>query len=300
VLDVESTTVVAKQTMPQVNWPVMAFSPSGKRLGCAAFDRLYVWDFDKGTLYREVPYYGAAVNGNAIFTSDDRVLLGKTVLIDLENQVKLWTYQNADLVKRLGGVCWFVPSSTPEQAGALVPATIPQPGVNEALQRALADPNFFVLKPGKTVKLNLDGLTDPAERDKVRATLESRLKANGFQVGPEGTIELVASTEVGKEREVTYRTIGRGFGIKTYKVQEYISRVKFVSQGLTAWEAHAINIPFIAHLKEGETMEQHLKAQEKPNYAYFARVELPRLLTRPSANGVTALGNSRVTTAGVN
>jgi hypothetical protein len=125
VLDVDGARVIALQSMPQVNWPVMIFSPSGKRLGCAAFDRLYVWDLARGTLYREVPYYGAAPQGQALFTSDDHMLIGKTVLIDLENQVKLWTYQGAELVKGSGALCWFVPNTGPQQAGALVPSPSP-------------------------------------------------------------------------------------------------------------------------------------------------------------------------------
>jgi hypothetical protein len=300
VLDVDAVKVVAMQSTSQVNWPVMAFSPSGKRVGCASSDRMYIWDFAKGTLVREIAYYGTVVNGQAIFTTDDHVLLGKTALMDLENQVKLWTYQGAELVKPLGKVCWFVPNTSPGQAGALVPSAIPQPGVEKALERALADPNFFVLKPGTTVKLNVDGLPDPAERDKIAKALTARLEANGFAIGPGGTIELVAATEVGKQREVSYRQFGRGFrDVNTYKVQEHIARIKFVYQGLTAWEASAMNIPFIAHLKQGETMEEHLRAQEKPNYAYFGRVELPKLLTRPTSNGVTALGSAQVTTSGV-
>ena len=249
-----------------------------------------------------MPFYGVVPNGQAVFASEDAVLLGKTVtvLIDLENQVKLWTYQGAELIKELGGLCWFVPNTNQQQAGALVPSPIPQPGVKEALAKALTDPNFFVLKPGTTVKLNVDGLPDAAERDKARAAIEKKLKANGFQVGPEGTIELVAATEVGKEREIAYRTIGRGFpAVKSFKVREHIARVKFVYQDLTAWEASTLNIPFFARLKQGETMEEHLKAQEKPNYAYFGRVELPKLLTKPTSNGVTALGNAQVTTSGV-
>jgi hypothetical protein len=302
VLDVAAAKVVAMQSMAQVNTPILMFSPSGKRLACAAHDRLYVWDFAKGTLHREVPYYGVAPGGQGVFASDDAVLLGKmtTVLIDLENQVKLWTYQGAELIRSLGGLCWFVPNTNQQQAGALVPSPIPQPGVKEALAKALTDPNFFVLKPGTTVKVNVDGLPDAGEREKARAELEKRLKAHGFKVGPEGTIELVAATEVGKAREVSYRSIGRGFpAVKSYKVREHIARVKFVYQGLTAWEASTLNIPFFARLKQGETMEEHLKAQEKPNYAYFGRVELPKLLTRPTSNGVTALGNSQVTTSGV-
>jgi hypothetical protein len=301
VLDVETAQVVAQKSLAQTNFPVLTFSPSGKRLACAAIDRVSVFDFAKGTLEREVPYYGGVVvGGNAVMTSDDHVLLGKSVLIDLENQIKLWTYKGADLATVMGGVCWLVPATNQQQSGALVPAKLPQPSVQQMLQRAMADPNFFVLRSGTTVKVNVDGISDPGQRDQVRAALEAKLKAQGFQAGPEGTIELAASTELGKQREVTYRSFGFGVrGIKTYKIQEYISRLKFVYQGLTAWEGSTINIPHFVRLKQGESMEDRLREGEKPNYEYFAKVELPRLLTRPTAQGSNALGNSQVTVSGV-
>ena len=47
---------------------------------------------------------------------------------------------------------------------------------------------------------------------------------------------------------------------------------------VTAWEASSVNIPFIAHLKEGQKLEDYLKEHEKPNYAYFEHLELPKLL----------------------
>lgn len=50
-------------------------------------------------------------------------------------------------------------------------------------------------------------------------------------------------------------------------------------------------------LKEGQTMEAYLKEQEKPNYEFFTRVELPKLVTRPT--GTPTLGTSQVSTAGV-
>ncbi len=261
VLDVDAGQVIAMQTIPHVAFPLLLFSPSGKRIGCATLNQMYVWDTATGNLDREVPFYGVVVNGQALFTTDDHVLLGKSALIDLANQVKLWTYQGVEQVRWLGDVCWFVPNTNQNQAGALVPSSIPQPQVKDALQKALADPNFFVLRPGTTVKINLDGISDASQRDGVRAALEKRLAANGFKSGPNGTIELAAITEVGKEREIIYRTIGRGFpSAKSYKVTEYFSRVKFNTGGLTAWEASSVNIPFFARLKSGETMEEHLRA----------------------------------------
>jgi hypothetical protein len=68
---------------------------------------------------------------------------------------------------------------------------------------------------------------------------------------------------------------------------------------LTAWEASAINLPFVVSLKQGVTIKQHLRDNQKPSYADFERVGRPWLLTRRTANGVTALGRSQGTISGV-
>src|SRR5690606_5322954 len=117
--------------------------------------------------------------------------------------------------------------------------------------------DFLVLKAGTTVKVNVDGLPDPAEREKVREVLTRKLKEQGFQVGSQGTIELVASSEAGEEKDVSYH----GFGIspwKSYKVREYVSRLAFVYQGKNTWQTQGSSVPGHIQLKEGETIEQVL------------------------------------------
>lgn len=298
ILDIGAHEVVALKSCPPMQWPSLRFSPSGARLACAAFDRLYVWDTATGGLYREIPYLGIHVGGDIAWASEDHVLLGKKYLIDLETQVRLWTYEGAELVATSGGVTWFYVAQGIDGAGALIPARLPHPGVTDMLEKALADPNFFILKAGATVRINVDALPDPAEREKARAALTAKLQANGCQAGSNGALELVASTEVGKEREITYQTMGMGFQRKTYKFREHISRIKFVYQGQTVWETASVNAPgFIVHLKEGQTMEQLLREHERPNYAFFSTVDIPKLLQKPSPT--LTLGVSKVTVAGI-
>jgi SLA1 homology domain 1, SHD1 len=298
VLDVAAGDVLALQAMPAANvpWPALSFSPGGTRLACVSMNKLFVWDFATGALYREIPLLQVPVQGPAVWTDEGHVLVGG-FLIDLETQVKVWQYTGYEQVQPLGAVCYFVVSEGEAKPGALVPARLPQPGVQQALDKAKKDPNFFVLKPGVTVKIDVSGLADEDQREKVRKALAAKLEANGCQVSSNGTITLAASTELGKEREVTYRTIGRGFGVKTYKVKEHFTRVKFVYQGQTAWEARGGSVPHLAHLKQGQKMEDYLKEYEKPNYKYFETVELPKLLTRPT--GRPALGTSTISTAGL-
>lgn len=275
-------------------WPTLSFSPSGKRLACTTNDRIFVHDTATGAVYREIAFQG--VPGPYVATlwpDDEDVLLGRQTLINLETQVKLWTYeafQGHELVEAAGGLCWF---EVPGSPGALVPARVPHPAAKAALEKALADPTFFVLKPGVTVVVDTNALPDFAQRDRVRDALTARLKANGVQVGPGGTITLSATTEVGKEGQHSYHTFGRGD--MTYTLREHWSKVRFLYQGQPVWESSGTNVPFT--IQGNPTPEEYRRDHEKPNYAFFDHVELPKLLTKPT--GAPTLGASKVSVAGL-
>ena len=163
----------------------------------------------------------------------------------------------------------------------------------------MAEPDFFVLKPGTTVAIDVTGLSDPDKQDAVTAELKSRLEKAGFEVGAAGKITLKASTEKGKEREISYHMFGQPpFRDKKYKVREFTSKLQFMYQGKVAWSAAVNNIPFFVHLDQDETLQQYLKKHEKSNYDWFSKVELPKLLTKPTG-GSPGLGSSRVTPGGL-
>jgi len=296
VLDVTAGEVLAAQSFPAPPSSVLSFSPKGTRLACVGFDKLYVWDFTNGEPYREMLLTGWHAGSDVLWTSEEHLLVGKRNLVDIENQVKLWHYDGPQAAAFCDGVCWLAVAPGHQQAGALVPLRLPHPGLKEHLDKAMQDPNFFVLRPGVTVRLNVDGLPDPGERDKVRAALTEKLQARGFQVASNGTVDLIASAELGKETEVTYRSFG-AIGARIYKFQHHLVRLKFVAQGQTIWETSSSNVAGFLHLKEGETVEQRLRQHEKPNYAWFKSVEIPKIATKSSAQGT--LGQSRVTTSGL-
>ncbi len=300
ILDLAKGEIAALQSTPQVNWPVMAFSPGRKRLGMAAFDRLFVWDFADGELYREMPYQGLHVMGDITWPSDDHVLLGKRYLIDLENQVKLWDYQGGDFVQQIGAMSWFVVSDG-QKHGALLGAQLPPPAVKDALAKALLDPEFFVLKPGTAVKIDVSGV-DAAAKEFVDKALTARLKEAGYDASPNGTIDLVAQTEI-KDRQVTYSTFGAFGQGQTYNVREHICRLKFVYKGQDVWTTQIGSVPggFI-RLAANETLEQYLRKSEKFYFDWFGKNELPKLLQRPAqgqGGQVQTVGTSKLTTAGV-
>ena len=161
----------------------------------------------------------------------------------------------------------------------------------------------MVLKSGSKVKLDVDGLKDPAERAKAFSALQAQLEKNGCMVDPNGTISLVASAEPFDEIDLRYRLLDtpgkkdKDAPIKTYKFQVHFARIKFVQQGATVWESAALNLPGDITLLEGETVERRLKTHEQPKYEFYQTVVLPRLLVRSKGTGI--LGTSTVTVSGV-
>jgi hypothetical protein len=305
VFDLAAGEVAVAQATPTEHFPfpVFAFTPKGSRLVCGAFDRIYVWDVATGALYRNIPLTGANVHigNNLVCPSEDHVLVGNSLLVDIESQVKLWSYRGHEILEMLGEVCWFAVAGQPpgDSASALVPSPLPHPAARDRIQKAMETPDFFVLKPGTTVRVNVAGLGDAGEQEKAAAALAQKLQANGCQVGAGGAVELVASVEMGKPRKVSYSSFGPfGAGGQSYSVQEYVSRLKFVYQGQTAWEVACSSVPGFLHLRDGETIEQALRNSERPNYAWFNTVELPKVLQKPTPGAIT-LGASEVTVSGV-
>jgi len=296
--DVTKREVIAQQAIPEkLQWPYMAFSPSGRRLGCVAFDKVLAWDVATGKLEKVVPCPGMPIHGAIEFPDDGFILANNKFLIDLENQLKFWTYDGQEQVRSVAGWTFFGVTDGEQNPGALVAMQVPQAAAKDLLKKSLTDPNLFVLKAGTTVKLNLTGIPDAAQRENVAKALTERLQKIKCKAGDNGTIELVATMEGPKERQISYSRSG------DYKVQEYLGRVRFVFQGQPAWETSGTNVPFVIMLKAGENIGDHLRAREKPDYSFFERVELPQLLQKPvsgqGAGNSLTLGQSRVTTGGL-
>ena len=233
---------------------------------------------------------------NLLCPGEDYLLVANTVLVDIETQAKVWTYKGHGRVGVLDGVCWFEVIDRDNLAS--VSSVLPQPNTVERIQKAVDSPDFFILKPGSAVKLNVTALQDPGEREKAAAALTKKLQANGFQVSPAANVELVASTEPGKKAKVAYRSMRGPSVARAYTLQEYVSRLKIVYQGETAWDALTTSVPGVFRLSAGETMEEHLKKTEHPNYEWFSKVELPKLVQKPSA-GAPTLGTTQITAAGL-
>ena len=296
--DVEKRQVVAQQATPmKLQWPLLAFSPSGKRLGCIANDKVLMWDLATGKLEQSFSPTSIPIKDSIEFPDDDYLLGNGKFLIDMPNQLKFWQFDGADQIRCINGVAYVGVSAGQNAPGALLAMTLPHAGAKELLKKALTDPTLFVLKAGTTVKLDLNGIADVAQRATVEAALTKQLAAIDCKPGPVGTIDLVASVEGPKDRKISYHGAG------TYQTKEFFTRLKFVYQGQPAWEASSSNIPFFLQYGKDDNIENALRKREKPDYDFFSRTELPKFLQKPAtgqgAGKSLTLGQSTITTAGL-
>lgn len=79
--DVEKREVAAVQDTPaKLTWPYMAFSPSGRRIGCIAQDRILVWDTASGQLEKNFATPGIHIHGAIDFPDDGFILAANQFL----------------------------------------------------------------------------------------------------------------------------------------------------------------------------------------------------------------------------
>jgi hypothetical protein len=299
VLDVDKGEVIAAQEVGQsLTWPTFYFNPTGTKFACLDHTRLLVWNFLDGELLVDIPRRGFP-GGGFRFVSDNHLLLSGQVLFDIANQLIVWNYQGAASAENFGDFCCFVAEGSASKPGLIIPERLPQKVVTDTLAEAMKDPEFWVLTEGTTVRLDVEGI--PAEqRATIRDTLTNKLSDQGCKIGSGGTIDLVASVkESEKPKQVSY---GRAFGpfaqgAVPFNVREFISRAEFVYDGETAWELTGTNVPTSFSLKDGEAITDALKRHEKPNYAWFERLELPAVLRKPS--GSQGLGTTKITADGL-
>ncbi|MHB8897950.1 MAG: SHD1 domain-containing protein [Thermoguttaceae bacterium] len=295
--DVAARKIACIQATPSdLTWPYVAFSPSGKRLACIAQDRILVWDTATGKLEQDFTTPGISIHGAIDFPHDEYLLGANQYLIALETRLKMWHYQGAEYVRTLGGVTFMVVS--PHGDGGVLAATkMPHEQAVELYQKALKQPDIFVFRKGSTVKLNVSTVP-AAEQGRVRDALTKKLQAMDCKIASEADVEVAAGVDGPKTKEISYMHSG------DYKVQEYITWLKFLYQGKLAWQTSSSNVPYFLTLKKGENIEGKLReAGKQPGYGFYDHVVLPEFLQKPSegpgtAGGGQTLGSSRVTTRG--
>ncbi len=283
-LDIDSREIVAKRATPaKLGGPRLAFSPSGKRIACVTNDGAWCWNTESGELVTEIPSNGARFGHGIGFPSEQYLFVGNSVMLDVDNQMQIWAYNGSEATQIVGEVTYMTITDG-NRPGLLMNGKLPHPAALEMVAKAKTDPDLFVFKEGSSVALDLSAISDQAARDKATKAITGELTKIKCKVIPNSSLVFRAKVTGPTARQITYRSFGfgGGGGSGTYTVQEWISTLELVYDGKVVWSrGGGSNVPFTLNLKQGETMESHLRSHEKPSYYIFENPTLPKLIQKP-------------------
>ncbi|QDT33612.1 SHD1 domain-containing protein [Thalassoglobus polymorphus] len=291
----KSHEVIAIQKTPRrLNFTNFAFSPSGERLACTAFDALLVWELETGEIYRDFVLEGIVLNSGVEYSHDNFVLLGKRYLVELESMIKLWDYHGAENVQAIDGTTYF--SVSPQNSpGAIMPTLLPHEGAREALNAALNEPDLFVFREGVNVQLDTSQIPG-SHQAKVEASLRNKLSELDITVDDSAPVTLKAAVSGPKQKEMTYTRSG------SYTVQIYTTTVELIYQGKSIWKKTGTNIPHFVRIQSNQNLGDILsKASKQPAYQFYDNLALPKFVQKPvgdaklnAAPGGQTIGSSKV------
>lgn len=302
VLDVESGRTIGK--LPGTVSPNTTFSfrPDGTQLAAVSPQQVLIWDLKTGKLHRDI-YLSQRLDASKFsvdWVDDGYVLVARQHLIDIERRIVLWKYTQErgiplpETAGMFAGKLWYGLTSQDRTAMGIFQTSLPHAAARTAVA-TLTEDDILAVRPGTAVniKINVSG-TDQAT---VRAALTKQIRDLGLTISARARVLLEASTEPGESREVTYSGGATG-GEKTVTATPQISRMKITESGKTLWEASRLkDVPFFLSLKEGQSIQQAVAAQQKPDLVFFSRVRVPQYVTRPHEKG--AYGESVFTPKGI-
>jgi hypothetical protein len=258
-----------------------AFSPSSQQIGALARKTIRVWNLADGKMHREFTVFQDA--RTLEIPVDGYALLENAYLVDLDKRLILWNYRGSPVIHPAGANrVWFV--SDAARSPALVTTAFP----GSEVVAAAASPrlnDLLLIKPGAKVALAFNAAGEEAQRTKAQEALKKAIADAGLVLDDAAPIRIVATTETGKPYEVQYTPIGvSNRAPQKVNITPQVTRLKIEFEGKTAWETTTTVRPGIGvvQLKEGQTIEQVIAEQSKPDLLFFSRVQIPRYLQKPS------------------
>jgi hypothetical protein len=196
------------------------------------------------------------------------------------------------MLETIGDLSWYL---VPGKPSALRAVRLPHDRALQTAEKLNAD-DLLLLKPGAEVSLQI---RTQGNQQQITQALTNQLQANGVQVSPNSPIQVIATTKPGKQREVSYRAFGAGFGnTQTRTITEHISRLEVRYQNKIAWETQVVSGPsHFLRLKEGQTLDDALREAQKPDLRFFERVKIPKQIVTPT--GTIAYGASQITAGAI-
>ncbi len=292
----------------------VAVADDGRRVATAGGGLVTVWDLsDANATPREyqAEQLGSSLSSPMRWQNDERLWAARDsktwTLFSLKHRAVLWSFRFSSEPGQSGRFCrvrelvrdhvaYSTAAGTSAGMGgdplAIGAVALPGPKVEEA-DATFDRESLVAIRPGSTIRLVLK--TDDDAR--VRAVLEEVIKNAGWIIDPNSPTVLTAEMGRSDHRQVSYYDRNNNL-VETASVEPYFSRVTIKYEGKEVLKrSTGTGAPHSVWLKPGETVQQKVDEEEKPSFALFDYMHLPKELLHPEKrNGA---GTTKVTNRGL-
>lgn len=261
----------------------VAFDASGARIAVCASNQYLIWDWLADDIVAEGVTTDQLGSWPLAWVSDTRFRTALGSVVDIALGMPVWKYHVAVTTgpQLFGDKLLTVTTS---QQASLVSLAMPHPAAKQALAQLLnGGDEAMLVRPGVKVAIAVEGAAGE-DAAAIEAALTQSAEAAGWKVAKRAKITLVARLGRGEQQQLSYRMMGSGRSqdAKTATLVPFTADLEIRAGDTVLWQRSSTNhVPSLLRLEEGETVQDAVKRYEKPDPAFFGRLNLPPRIPRP-------------------
>ena len=307
----EASTGVNVSTLPiGFGANAVTFSDDGRLLAVLEGSNMSIWDLtDAEAKPRKLQ--AEAIRGALSMTwlDDQHMIVDRghfgMALFSLEESATLWSYAfGLDVNTQIDTsrsrclirdhLVYAARINQSLQTGLAVGA-VKLPGSDAEQAMISGDPSTLLLfKPGSPIRIEVHTGSHDAQ---VRASLERKVKENGWKLDPSSPNVLIAEIKQGQQRQKTYTFHGRRPN-ETVSYTPYNHTLRIKSGEDTAWEIMtSLGAPWMISIREDSSVQEVINRSEKTSPSFFEKAKIPERILDPKKRG--GFGTSNVTNRGL-
>ncbi len=279
--------------------PGAAFHPDGQRLAFCSSNQWGVWDLARNEMLASgtVPdHLGGRVLG---WVSDDWFLTDTGYVVDSQSHMVVWSYYAGPVEsqRQFGGMMAITSKLNGLKIDCLPTPDAKALAAAKQLDTPAASARLMLTAPGTKVRLRVYTM-EQVDQEAILAGLQEAVERAGWVVDPQAKLEVVASIGRGeaKELEFSRRAIGTPLNratIEKVTITPFTSELVIGDGRQILWSRKTENrVPPLIFLRDGQTLEEAVKAYERPQPEFFAGLQIPPRIPKKEYAG--GLGRSRL------
>lgn len=262
--------------------PGAAFHPKGRILAVCFSNQYQVWDCVADRVVSEATTTDHLGSHPIYWIAEEvfRAALGDAIHLDLGMSV--WKYTASASTEPIVVGNKMLTATTSRNC-ALTSVEIPHVSAEKSINQLMrAGDAAMLVRPGSSVAIAVEAIGG-VEHAEIKASLSEAAEKAGWKVSDRAPIALVAKIGRGKTEQLRFRSMRGGpRTVSTANLTPFTAELEIRRGTNVLWTRSTVNrIPPLLRLEEGETVQDAVRRYEKPDAAFFARLNLPPRIPKP-------------------